>query len=191
MSNKVVVGIFSYVDDTYKAIEELKGAGLKKIQVLSPVPLNETKLALAKDSNENIMNFSINKIFAAIKDRDFHVIRIAASGSIFTFLALIGLALSTFIELPIQQGGLPIIPMPFLLLVGAVGAMLGGVIFSTVGFLFLARLPKYDLGIYEKSVSNDKFAIILKNYSAEKQNIAKEILQKSGADKVEEAQSSS
>lgn len=187
MSNKVVVGIFSYVDDTYKAIEELKGAGLKKIQVLSPVPLNETKLSLAKDSKENIMNFSINKIFASLKDREFHVIRIAASGSIFTFVALISLALSTFIELPIQQGGLPIIPMPFLLLVGAIGAMLGGVIFSTVGFLFLSRLPKYDLGIYDKSVSNDKFAIILKNYTVEKQNIAKEILQKSGAEKVGEA----
>ncbi|MCL4499134.1 MAG: DUF3341 domain-containing protein [Chloroflexi bacterium] len=167
MGGKTVIGVFAYFDDTVKAIEELLGTGIEGMEVYSPVPSHEIEELVGRDKKSRVNRFTVGGIIASA-------------------LLVLLLAVGTSVLYPIQQSGMAILPLPPIALATAVLTVLGGIIATFSGFIFLAGLPSRGLGTYDPGVSNDKYAIVLSDRGDEKISRAMAILNRCGAEKVRE-----
>ncbi len=172
MADRAFIGLFGYLDDTVGATERLLKSDIQKFEVYSPVPSHEIEHLLEKRSEE------------------LHVSRITAVGFAATALFVLLLAVGTSILYPIQQSGMPLLPLPPIALSVAIIADLGAIIFTFLGFAFLAGLPTRQLTFHVPEVSEDKFAIALWEDDPSKVEAGLAILKESGALKVEEVTAS-
>lgn len=191
MKKQALLGLFSYVDDCVTAIEELKKAGCKEMEVHSPIPSHDIEEAI-KEEEKLPFSFSLDffkkilrKVFI---ERDFQVARFTAIGAFFGIMLAWTLAGGTAALWPIQTGGMPILALPPIGLVTYELMSLGAATFSVFGFFFLAKLFRQNLGTYNSKVSDDKFSIIVYDSEEKLTTEAKNILEKCGCEKIEVAE---
>src|SRR3989304_1888860 len=107
MKKQAILGLFSYVDDCVTAIEELKKAGCKEIEVHSPVPSHDIEHVLKEEKK---LTFNVKEIIRKVFiDRDFQVARFTAVGAFFGIMLALVLAGGTAVLWPIHTGGVPIV----------------------------------------------------------------------------------
>lgn len=179
-----VLGLFLYVDDAVKAINELKDAGFENIEVQSPVPCHEIDMALDKDFKGRTI--SPRAIMALLRNRNLRVIRFSAIGALATAGLAAALAGGTAILYPVPGGGLPIIALPSLGFTVGLLATLGGLVISVAAMFFLARLPSFRFKAYDTSVTDNRFAVIVHDCDSHRVDIGVQILQGCGAIRVVE-----
>ncbi|MHB0977241.1 MAG: quinol:electron acceptor oxidoreductase subunit ActD [Candidatus Aquicultorales bacterium] len=167
MAANTVMGVFGYVDDTAKAVEALFGAGFENFEVYSPVPSHEI---------EDLMGG---------RKKELHVSRVTLAGLILTGAAVLAFSVWTSFDYPLQQSGMPILPLPPIILSVAVLAVLGGIIGTFAGFVGIAGLPAKKPPAYHPGVSDDKFAIVVSDDSAPNITKGASILKQHGAEQVE------
>ena len=169
MSDRAFIGLFSFLDDAVRATEKLLESDFQSFEVYTPIPSHEIEHLL-----EN-------------RRKELHVSRVTAAGFAATALFVLLLAVGTTVLYPIQQSGMPLLPLPPIALSVAIISDLGAIIFTFLGFAWLAGLPSRRPKIRVPEISDDKFAIALWGEDPSKTERALAILNESGAFKVEEA----
>lgn len=164
MDNQGVLGIFSYVDLTVKAIKKLKNEGFKNLRVFSPVPNHEIEHAVG--GPESIVRFFT--LFGAMLG--------TACGVGFTVL--------TSSSWPIQVSAKPIVSIPPYIVIMFELTILMGALSTLLGLLINSRLRNNaPRSMYDPRFSDDKFGVMV---TCGKDNIKKveEILNSEGAEEI-------
>jgi Alternative complex III, ActD subunit len=164
MDNQGVLGIFSYLDLTVKAIKKLKEAGFKNLRVFSPMANHEIEDAVGEP--ESIVRFFT--LFGAMLG--------AACGVGFTVLT------STSWPLPVSAK--PIVSLPPYTVIIFELTILMGALATLLGLLINSRLRRNTpVNMYDPRFSQDKFGIMI---TCNKNNVKKveEILNSEGAEEV-------
>ena len=164
MDNQGVLGIFSYVDLTVKAVKKLKDEGFKNLRVFSPVPNHEIEHAM--DEPESIVRFFT--LFGAMLG--------TACGVGFTVL--------TSSAWPIPVSAKPIVSIPPYIVIMFELTILIGALSTLIGLLVNSRLRRNaPRSMYDPRFSDDKFGVMV---TCGKDSIKKveEILNSEGAEEV-------
>ncbi|MFQ5574587.1 MAG: quinol:electron acceptor oxidoreductase subunit ActD [Terriglobia bacterium] len=160
---KICTGVFQYMDDVVKACEQLKDEGYKDIHVFSPVPAEEVEELL--EEHVDFSWFSLTKIVARARDylvhRKGYLGRFTLVGAITGILFAWFLAGATAVFYPIHTGGLPILALPVIGLVSFEAMILIAQIFTVMGFIYYGRLLRFNLNVYEKAVTVDRFTVVV------------------------------
>lgn len=164
MNNQGVLGVFSYVDLTVKAVKKLKEEGFKTIRVFSPVPNHEIEAVM--DEPESIVRFFT--LFGAMLG--------AACGVGFTVL--------TSSDWPIPVSAKPIVSIPpFIVIIFELTIMIGS-LSTLLGLLINSRLRRNaPVNMYDPRFSDDKFGVMV---ACDKGSVKKveEILNSHGAEEI-------
>lgn len=138
--NSGVVGSFRHLDSLILAIEQLKKAGYRELQALSPVPNHAIDEALEKPP-------SPVRVFTLVG---------CLLGAVTGFTLTIGASL----HYPLIVGGKPIVSIPpFLVIVFELTILFGGLL-TLGGMLLNARLPQVNVGpAYNPRFSEDRFGL--------------------------------
>lgn len=164
MDNQGVLGVFSYLDLTVKAIKKLKDEGFKNLRVFSPMPNHEIEDAVG--APESIVRFFT--LFGAMLG--------AACGVGFTVLT------STSWPLPVSAK--PIVSLPPYTVIIFELTILMGALATLLGLLVNSRLRRNaPINMYDPRFSEDKFGIMV---TCDKNNVKKveEILNSHGAEEI-------
>lgn len=139
--NKIVVGVFKYLDDTLKAIEFAKGEG-KDFKVYSPVPVHEiTEAATPKRSP---------------------VCLVTGTGALTGLTFGFGLCILCNLDWPIRVSAKDIVSIPAFIPVGYECTILFGAIFTLLALLHFCRIPDiFRAPGYDPRFSQDKFGIVV------------------------------
>jgi Protein of unknown function (DUF3341) len=167
--NSGVVGSFRHLDSLILAIEQLKKAGYRELQALSPVPHHAIDEALAKPP-------SPVRVFTLVG---------CLLGAIIGFTLTIGASL----HYPLIVGGKPIVSIPpFLIIVFELTILFGGLL-TLGGMLLNARLPRVHVGpAYNPRFSEDRFGLWIGCEEKEYDEV-KRLLENAGAEDVVRATS--
>lgn len=138
--NSGVVGSFRHLDSLILAIEQLKKAGYRELQALSPVPHHSIDEALEKPP-------SPVRVFTLI-------------GCLLGAIAGFTLTIGATLHYPLIVGGKPIVSIPpFLVIVFELTILFGGLL-TLGGMLLNARLPRVHIGpAYNPRFSEDRFGL--------------------------------
>lgn len=164
MDNQGVLGIFSYVDLTVKAIRKLKDEGFKNLRVFSPVPNHEIEDAVAEP--ESIVRFFT--LFGAMLG--------TACGVGFTVL--------TSSAWPIPVSAKPIVSIPPYIVIMFELTILMGAASTLLGLLINSRLRRNaPRSMYDPRFTDDKFGVMV-TCGKDKIKKAEEILSSEGAEEI-------
>jgi len=164
MDNQGVLGIFSYVDLTVKAIRKLKDEGFKNLRVFSPVPNHEIEDAVAEP--ESIVRFFT--LFGAMLG--------TACGVGFTVL--------TSSAWPIPVSAKPIVSIPPYIVIMFELTILMGALSTLLGLLINSRLRRNaPRSMYDPRFTDDKFGVMV-TCGKDKIKKAEEILSSEGAEEI-------
>ncbi len=161
-----ILGVFSYLDDLLKAIEQARERGMHVETVYSPCPNHEIQEAMS-------MKPSSVRFFTL-------------TGGILGILFGVGLVIYTSLQWKLIVSGKPIVPLVPAVVVGFEFCILFSVLFTVAGLLFKSRLPR--LGIpahYREGFSQDEFGLLLL-CSPEERGTVSEFLKAAGAKEVHE-----
>ena len=164
MDNQGVLGIFSYVDLTVKAINKLKDEGFKNLRVFSPVPNHEIEDAVGEP--ESIVRFFT--LFGAMLG--------AACG--------IGITVLTASDWPIQVSAKPVVSIPPFIVIMFELTILMGSLSTLLGLLINSRLRRNaPRNMYDPRFTDDKFGVMV---TCGRDNVKKveDILNSQGAEEV-------
>jgi hypothetical protein len=139
-ANSGVVGSFRHLDSLILAIEQLKKAGYRELQALSPIPHHAIDEALKKPP-------SPIRVFTLV-------------GCLLGAIAGFTLTIGATLHYPLIVGGKPIVSIPpFLVIVFELTILFGGLL-TLGGMLLNARLPRVHVGpAYNPRFSEDRFGL--------------------------------
>ncbi len=167
MMGPQVLGVFAEVDAAVKAIEGLRKAGLKDIEVFTPFPQHDLEHALH-------VHESPVRLFTLVG---------GLTGT------ATGFALTTWTSLdwPLIAGGKPIVSMPPFVVIAFELTILFGALSTLLGIIINARLGR-DIPdvIYDPSFSANRFGVLSMPPDGREAE-ARRILEESGAEDVQEA----
>lgn len=164
MDNQGVLGVFSYLDLTIKAIRKLKKEGFKNLRVFSPMPSHEIDEAVAEPE-------SIVRYFTLF-------------GAMLGTTCGVGFTVVLSKSWPIFVSAKPIVSLPPYTVIMFEVTILIGVLSTLLGLLINSRLRRNaPRTMYDPRFSEDKFGIMV---ACDKENIKKveEILNSQGAEEV-------
>jgi Protein of unknown function (DUF3341) len=163
-SDRVVVGVFSYFDDTIKAIKRVKEEDLD-FKVFSPVPNHELEELLTPES-------SPMRFFTGL-------------GAVFGITAGFALAIWTSLDYPLRVSAKPIPSIPGFVVIGYECTILFGGLATLLGLLALCRIPYFfkEVGAHPKFMQ-DKFGVVV-GCPGNKVLDIKSALESLGADEVQ------
>mgnify|MGYP001401672601 CR=1 FL=1 len=162
-AEKVVVGIYTYVDDTVSAINFAKTNNLK-YEVYMPTYVPE--------------------VAHAISDKRSHVAKISLTGAITGLTAGFALAILCSLDWPMRVSAKAIVSIPGFVVIGYEWTILFGALFTLLGIFLLCRLPNPFKKVgYDSRFSNDKFGVVLSCGNNEADRYKQELI-KTGADEV-------
>lgn len=139
--NKVVVGVFHYLDDTLHAVEEAKRINLD-YRVYSPVPNHDLEAATFPEK-------SPVRIITAVG---------ALSGLTFGF----ALAILCSMDYPMRVSAKSVISPPGFVVIGYECTILFGAIFTLLALFHFCRIPDLFRKIgYDPRFSQDKFGVVV------------------------------
>ncbi len=175
-----ILGLFSYVDDTIKAIHELRNSGFSDLVVFTPIPVHDIEHALDHGQKKRPRGL------AAPREREIDVIRFTLIGAILGVIGAWILSIGTALAWPIPQGGMPIIALPPVGLISYEMGSLGAALGTVIGFLFQTKLPTMKEEVYDVEVGCDKFGIAVQNVDPETIETVLKIMKSCLAVSVEE-----
>lgn len=162
--NKAVVGIFTYLDDTVKAIKRVKEANLD-FRVYSPVPNHEIE-ELTYPEKSPVRKITLTG---------------AVTGLVFGF----SLAILTSMDWPLRVSAKDVISVPGFVVIGYECTILFGAIATLLALLHFCRIPDILRKVgYHPSFSCDKFGVVVGCESSDVERVAAG-LRESGAEAVE------
>lgn len=161
-----LLGIFAELDATARAIEALRGAGMKRLVVFTPVPRHELEHALHPVE-------SPVRLFTLVGG-----LTGAATGFAFTVW--------TALDWPLVTGGKPIISLPPFVIIAFELTILFGALATVLGLFVNAWLPRARTRVvYDRSFSVGRFGVFVAP-PAGREGEARTVLQESGAVDVRE-----
>ena len=177
-----ILALYQYMDDAIRAYKRLKEAGFSNVEIQSPVPSDELD-----EATEVPSKFSLKPadIISAIRERRFHMSRFSLLSALAGIILWTALYAITSIRYPIQGGGIPILALPPWAWQTAIMTALIAILGTVGGLFFMAKLGKFNLGIYSPRASYDRFVIVLKETSPERLAIGREIMEAEGAESFE------
>jgi len=158
-----VVGIFSHVDTTVRAIHALRNRGLSDFTVYTPVPVEEIEEAV-----EHGRPVSPVRLFTLVG---------ALTGTLTGF----GLTIWSSLKWNLVVGGKPVVSIPpFVIIAFELTILLAGLC-TLLGLLVLGRLPSFRRSAqYDPRFSVDQFGIAVR-CPAEMAEAARQCLRDAGA----------
>lgn len=161
---KVVVGVFSYMDDMLNACRRVKEAGFE-FKTYSPVPVLEASY-LADDSRSDVRFITGTG---------------ALTGITFGF----SLAILCALDWPLRTSAKDVISIPAFVPIGYECTILFGGLATLLAVLHFCRLPFISRKVgYDPRFSGDKFGVVVGCDSDQIEDISKK-LRDSGAEEVE------
>jgi Protein of unknown function (DUF3341) len=162
--NKVVVGVFTYMDDALRAIEWSKDHRYD-IRVYSPVPRHE--LEEVTDPSRSPVRF------------------ITGMGAVLGCISGFSLAILTSLDYPLRVSAKDIAAVPSFIVIGFECTILFGGIFTLLALLHFCRLPDLLRKIgFDPRFTQDKFGVVVGCQSAEAAEVEKQ-LSECGAEDTE------
>src|SRR3990172_12066013 len=163
-----LVGSFRHVDSLLVAIEQLRAAGYRELQALSPVPHHAVDEALEK---------------AVSPVRFFTLV-----GCLLGCLTGFTLTIATSLYYPMITGGKPIISIPpFLIIVFELTILFGGLL-TLGGMLLNARLPRvHILPAYDPRFSQHRFRLFVRCADKDYETVTS-LLKNAGAEEIPRAE---
>ena len=162
--NRVVVGVFSYMDDTIAAINAAKEADYD-VKVYSPVPNH----ALEEATSHTRSPIRI----------------ISLIGAMTGLTAGFALAILCSLDWPIRVSAKDIVTPPAFFVVGYECTILFGAIFTLMAMLHFSRVPDLFRKVgYDPRFTRDKFGVVVGCESEQIEDVKKKLLDV-GADEVE------
>lgn len=161
--SKVVTGVFSYVDDTIKAIEETKRAGFEFV-VYSPCP-----------------NPDLEEVSTPPKSP---VRFVTGAGALLGCISGFTLATWTSMDYPLRTSAKNIVTPPAFVIVGYEWTILFGAISTLIAMFIFGRFPTIFRSIgYDPRFSQDKFGLVVGCESKDVDSI-RQSMTASGAEEV-------
>ena len=162
--NKIVVGVFTFVDDAIKSIKAAQDGG-HEIDVYAPTYVPE--LEHAYDHHRS------------------PIARFTAVGALFGCSAGFALACWTALDWPLRVSAKDIVAPPSVIVVGYEWTILFGALFTLLGVMVLCRLPRiFRKPGYDVRFSEDKFGVVVNCHPNEVERIESK-MKEFGADDVE------
>ena len=164
-ASKVVVGVFTYLDDILSAIDKIKSAG-QTFKVYSPTFVSELDQAIDQQRSK--------------------VAIVTLTGGILGCTGGFSLAILCGLDWPLRVSAKEIVAIPGYFVIGYEGTILLGALATLLGIFALCRLPNIIRKVgYDPRFSCDKFGLVV-DCSSEQLEDVKAILKGAGADEVNE-----
>lgn len=139
--SKAIVGVFSYLDDTIKAVDSAKDAGMEYL-VYSPVPNHYLEHATTHGRSP------IRFVTASA----------AVMGLVFGF----ALAILCSLDYPLRTSAKDIVSIPGFVVIGYECTILFGAVFTLKSLLLFCGIPDVFRKVgYDPRFSDDKFGVVI------------------------------
>ncbi|HEV8471688.1 MAG TPA: DUF3341 domain-containing protein [Methylomirabilota bacterium] len=168
-TTETVLGVFTYVDTTVRALEELRAKGYHDLTVYTPVPVHEIENVLERDRPVSRV-----RIFTLI-------------GGLVGLLSAWILTAWTSLKWDLVVGGKPPIGLPvsppYIVIMFEMLVLFGGIA-TVIGLVVLGRLPRLRPSTsFDPRFTNDRFGVAV-HCVAERSASVREILRGAGAEEV-------
>jgi Protein of unknown function (DUF3341) len=168
-TTETVLGVFTYVDTTVRALEELRAKGYHDLTVYTPVPVHEIENVLERDRPVSRV-----RIFALI-------------GGLVGLLAAWILTAWTSLKWDLVVGGKPPIGLPvsppYIVIMFEMMVLFGGIA-TVIGMVVLGRLPRLRPSTsFAPRFTNERFGVAV-HCVTERSASVREILRGAGAEEV-------
>jgi hypothetical protein len=161
---KAIVGVFTYIDDTVRAIEAAKKNGLD-FKVFAP--------------------FYNHELDHAASERRSDVRKINLCGALFGCTAGFALAILCSLDWPLRTSAKDIVSIPGFIVIGYEWTILWGCIFTLIGMLILSRVPDFFPKVgFDPRFTQDKFGVAI-GCDADAVEKVTQYLKDAGADEVQ------
>ena len=161
--NKLVVGVFTYLDDLLDAIAKVKEAGMD-YKVYAPTALPEIEEATLPGKSP--------------------VRKVTLTGAITGLCAGFALAILTSMDYPLRVSAKDIVAIPSFVVVGYECTILFGALATLAAVMHFCRLPHVlRKAGYDPRFSDDKFGLVVGCESGQSDEV-QGVLNQSGADEV-------
>jgi molybdopterin-containing oxidoreductase family membrane subunit len=162
--NKLVVGVFPFLDDTLKAIEQAKSLGLE-YRVYSPFASHEIEEATLP-ARSPVGLFTL-------------------AGALSGLVGGFGLAIATSLDWPLRVSAKDIVSIPGFVVIGFECTILLGALFTFAAIFHFCRLPDIfpKLG-YHPRFSDDRFGVVVGCNKDQLEDL-KKLMTEAGAEEVE------
>lgn len=161
--SKVVVGVYTYLDDIINAINAVKEKSLD-FQVYAPTYIHELEMAVDKKRSP--------------------VCRVSLTGALTGLVGGFTLAIVCGMDWPLRVSAKEVLAVPAYVVIGYECTILLGAIFTLLAILHFCRLPDiFRRPGYDPRFSHDKFGLVVGCESDELDRL-QELLKSSGADEV-------
>jgi hypothetical protein len=161
-----VLGVFSHVDTTVKALEDLRAKGYHDLTVYTPVPVHEIEDVLERDRPVSPV-----RIFTLIG---------ALTGTVSGFL----LTLWSSMQWNLIVGGKAAASIPPYVVIAFELTILFGGVATLIGMVMLGRLPRLrKTAAYDPRFSSDRFGVAV-HCPPDRSASVRQILQTAGAEEI-------
>jgi molybdopterin-containing oxidoreductase family membrane subunit len=163
-----IKAVYKHLDCLVTGIHDLKQAGYRDMQVMTPFPRHEVEELLYDGEPSPVRWFTL-------------------CGGIFGATMAFTMASLMSANWPmIMPGGKPLVSVPPFIVITFEGTILWGSLFTFIGLLLFCRLPARDhvQAVKDPRFSNDHFGIVLERVGAQDAAKIKSILAHSGAIEV-------
>ena len=160
----VVLATFRYEEDFLSGAERVKTAGIGRISLMSPLPLEEAQEVLGLKASP--------------------VRRFSLAGAIIGALSGFAMAVGTALVFILPTGGRAIIAVPPYLIIAYEMTILFGVLFTLVGFFIVSRLPAWRDRPYTPESNIDRFVVVVEGAADADATRAETMLREAGAEET-------
>ena len=168
-TTETILGVFTHVDTTVRALEELKAKGYHDLTVYTPVPVHEIEDVVERD--RPVSKVRLFTLLGGLTG--------LASGWILTAWSALKWDLIVGGKPPM---GLPVSP-PYVVIMFELMVLFGGIA-TLIGMVTLGRLPQFRTSpSYDVRFTNDRFGVAV-HCAAERAASVREILRGAGAEEV-------
>ncbi len=166
-----VLATFRYEEDFLAGAERVKTAGIGRISLMSPLPLEDAQEVLGLKTSP--------------------VRRFSLAGAIFGAISGFAMAVGTALVFVLPTGGRAIIAVPPYLIITYEMTILLGVLFTLLGFFVVSGLPAWRDKPYTPESNIDRFVVVVEGAADADAARAETMLREAGAEetrRVEDAQ---
>ena len=159
-----VLATFKYEEDFLAGADLVKTAGIGRISLMSPLPLEDAQEVLGLKASP--------------------VRRFSLAGAIFGALSGFAMAVGTALVFILPTGGRAIIAVPPYLIITYEMTILLGVLFTLLGFFMVSRLPAWRDRPYTPESNIDRFVVVGEGAADADATRAETMLREAGAEET-------
>lgn len=159
-----VLATFRYEEDFLAGAERVKTAGIGRISLMSPVPL---------EAAQEVLGLQVSPVR-----------RFSLAGALIGAVAGFAMAVATALVFILPTGGRAIISVPPYLVIAYEMTILLGVLFTLVGFHIVSGLPAWRDRPYTPESNIDRFVVVVEGAAETDALRAETILREAGAEET-------